>query len=72
MRGLQGVKRKRILKHKNKINFFTRIICTAFVVVSGATFICSTADAKDRYTKSFVGLLVGSRRLGCNNGGQLT
>ncbi len=47
------MKRKWFLKHKSKINFFTRIICTAFLVVSGAVFICNTADAKDRYTTDF-------------------
>ena len=45
--------RKRFFKHKIKMNFFTRIICTAFIVVTGAAFICNTADAKSNYTIDF-------------------
>jgi hypothetical protein len=47
------MKRNRCRKYHINTKSFSRIICTAFLVVAGAAFICNTADAKDQYTLDF-------------------
>jgi len=47
------MKRSTFLKHPFKTKFFTRIICSTFLIITGAAVICNSAHAKKEFTTDF-------------------